>query len=31
MTSTIKISEKDKVFQIATVAGWVTDWNASDY
>ncbi|EAD4080738.1 hypothetical protein EI618_10275 [Listeria monocytogenes] len=23
MTSTIKISEKDKVFQIATVAGWV--------
>lgn len=23
MTSTIKISEKDKVFQIATEAGWV--------
>ncbi|EAD0677876.1 hypothetical protein R1S95_003012 [Listeria monocytogenes] len=23
MTNTIKISEKDKVFQIATVAGWV--------
>ncbi|HBM4520974.1 TPA: hypothetical protein LWO37_000615 [Listeria monocytogenes] len=22
MTNTIKISEKDKVFQIATVAGW---------